>query len=174
VVKIDLPVVVGVLREKVLLRVDDFVRRGEARLFVREVEPLGVTVVAPCFESALLPSLSRKKSHAGNTKAPSSSCCRTVRKSNSDGLISSSWSTPVQSTKYCCMRRSMNQPSRQATVLSVCASCRRVASVDPTESVRKCLHSYNMSVRGDRKPNRISVIPAIFSTRRASSWPSVL
>ena len=111
-VKIDLPVVVGVLREKVLLRVDDFVRRGEARLFVREVEPLGVTVVAPCFESALLPSLSRKKLHAGKTKAPSSSCCRTVRKSNRDGLISSSWSTPAQSTKYCCMRRSMNQPSQ--------------------------------------------------------------
>jgi hypothetical protein len=42
---------------------------GGARLFVLEVEPLGVTVGAPCFESALLPSLSRKKSHAGKTKA---------------------------------------------------------------------------------------------------------
>jgi hypothetical protein len=146
---------------------------GGARLFVLEVEPLGVTVGALCFESAPLPSLSRKKSHAGKTKAPSSSCCHTVLKSNSDGLISSSWSTPVQSTKYCCMRRSMNHPSRQAAVLSVCASCRRVANVDPTESVRKCLHSYDMSVRGDRKPNRISVIPAIFSTSQASLWKSL-
>jgi hypothetical protein len=80
-----------------------------------------------------------------------SSCCRTALKSRSDGLISSLWSTPAQSTKYCCICRSMNHPSLQAAVPSVCcASCQRVANVDPTALVRKCPHLYNMSVRGDQ------------------------
>ena len=97
VVEVDLPVVGRVRWKRSFcgLRISS---AGGVRLFVLKAEPLGVTVVAPSFRSAPLPSLSRRKWQAGNTKAPSSSCCCTALKSRSDGLISSSWSTPAQST----------------------------------------------------------------------------
>ena len=86
--------------------------------------------------------------------------------------MSSTCRAREQSTKYCCMRRSMNQPKRQAAAGSARASWRRVGIVVPTACVRNRCQLSNIAARSDSKPNRSSTTPAMFWRSRASSKKS--
>ncbi len=83
--------------------------------------------------------------------------------------ITSSCRPLAQRTKNCYIRLSMNQPSWQAAEGSACASWRSVRIVVPGALVRNWRQLSNIMVSLALKPNKSSVTPAMFCTRRTSS-----
>ncbi len=87
-------------------------------------------------------------------------------------MITSSCRPLAHRTKNYCIRLSMNQPNWHAAEGSACASWRRVGMVVPGALVKKWFQLSNITVSLALKPNKSSVTPAMFCTRRANSKKS--